>query len=114
SVRAADVTNEDFRRYRGKVDLVTGGVPCQPHSRGGKQQGRQDKRDLFLEAVRIVEEVQPKAFFFENVSGFTDAPTAAYRAELHQRFAALGYENRVFAFSGSKLGLAQLRPRTAF
>jgi DNA (cytosine-5)-methyltransferase 1 len=114
SIQKSDITKVDFRRYRGKVDLVAGGVPCQPHSRGGKQEGREDKRDLFLEAVRLVDEVKPRAFFFENVSGFGDAPNAAYRAELHRKFSALGYENRVFAFAGKDLGLAQLRPRIAF
>lgn len=113
-VLEADITTMDFRRYRGKVDLVTGGVPCQPHSRGGKQRGREDPRDLFLEAVRIVGEVHPRAFFLENVSGFGDAPAATYRAELHKRFRRLGYENRVLAFKGSDFGLGQLRPRVAF
>jgi DNA (cytosine-5)-methyltransferase 1 len=114
SVHHADITTVDFRPYHGKVDLVAGGVPCQPHSRAGKQAGKADKRDLFLEAVRIVEEVRPSAFFFENVSGFGDKPAAAYRAELHHKFSELGYDNRIFSFSAKDLGLAQLRPRVAF
>lgn len=114
SVHKADITKVDFRPYHGKVDLVAGGVPCQPHSRAGKQAGKADDRDLFLEAVRIVEEVRPRAFFFENVAGFGDKPAAAYRAELHHKFSALGYDNRIYCFAGKDLGLAQLRPRVAF
>ncbi|TIN28597.1 MAG: DNA (cytosine-5-)-methyltransferase [Mesorhizobium sp.] len=114
TVHNADITTVDFRRYHGKVDLVAGGVPCQPHSRAGNRKGKADDRDLFLEAVRIVEEVRPRAFFFENVSGFGDKPAAAYRAELHHKFSALGYDNRIYCFSAKDLGRAQLRPRVAF
>lgn len=110
----ADIREVDFSRYRGKVDLVAGGVPCQAHSSIGKQKGRHDERDLFLEAVRVVEETRPRAFFFENVKGFMFEANAGYRAELHDRFASLGYDSKVFSLRGSDFGLAQGRPRVAF
>jgi len=113
-VHGDDIRQVDFSPYRGKVDLVAGGVPCQGHSSIGKQRGRDDERDLFLETVRIVEEVEPRAFFFENVEGFNFEKNTAYRAELHEKFAALGYESQVFSFLGSDYGLAQDRPRVAF
>lgn len=113
-VRCADVTEVDFRPHRGNVDLVAGGVPCQPHSSMGKRKGRNDERDLFLEAVRLVDEVQPRAFFFENVKGFGFQGNSDYRADLYQRFADLGYQSQLFSFNGSDYGLAQLRPRVAF
>ena len=113
-IYCADITKIDFTRYRGKVDLVAGGVPCQPHSSMGNLNGRDDERDLFLEAVRMVDEVQPRAFFFENVGGFGFRANSDYRAELHQKFAALGYQSQVFSFLGCDLGLAQNRPRVAF
>lgn len=113
-VHEADIKKVDFTPYQGKVDLVAGGVPCQGHSSIGNRRGRDDERDLFLEAVRIVAEVRPRAFFFENVEGFKFQKNAAYRAELHQKFAALGYENQVFSFYGKDYGLAQGRPRVAF
>jgi DNA (cytosine-5)-methyltransferase 1 len=109
-----DITKVDFTRYRGEVALVAGGVPCQGHSSIGKMRGREDERDLFLEAVRIVDEVRPRAFFFENVKGFNFEKNTGYRAELHDKFAALGYDSQVFSFFGSDLGLAQARPRVAF
>lgn len=113
-VHCADIREVDFTRYRGVVDLVAGGVPCQPHSTIGKKEGRHDERDLFMEAVRVVEEVQPKAFFFENVEGFAQKDNTGYRADLFARFADLGYESQVFSFYGSDYGLPQLRPRVAF
>ncbi|KRB30868.1 DNA cytosine methyltransferase [Mesorhizobium sp. Root172] len=113
-VRQADIANVEFTRYRGKVDLVAGGVPCQPHSSMGLQKGHADDRDLFMEAVRIVGEVEPRAFFYENVEGFGFRANSNYRAELHRKFKELGYDTQVFSFAGSDYGLAQNRPRVAF
>ena len=110
----ANVRNVDFRKYRGRVDLVAGGVPCQPHSTLGLREGRDDERDLFLEGVRMVEEVEPRAFFFENVQGFGMVGNTTYRAELHDKFKQLGYDSKVFTFRGDAYGIAQGRPRVAF
>ena len=54
--------------YRG-VDLFAGGVPCPPFSIAGKQLGQNDERDLFPEALRLIEECEPKAILLENVKG---------------------------------------------
>lgn len=66
-----DVRDENFSKHEGKVDIVTGGPPCQPFSMGGKHQAHADNRDMFPEAVRAVREARPKAFIFENVRGLT-------------------------------------------
>ena len=66
-----DVRDEDFQKFEGKVDVVTGGPPCQPFSMGGKHQAHADTRDMFPEAVRAVRQTRPKAFIFENVRGLT-------------------------------------------
>ena len=73
-----DVRNVDFRSHEGKVDLVTGGPPCQPFSLGGKHRAHADSRDMWPEAVRAVREVKPKAFIFENVKGLTRESFATY------------------------------------
>lgn len=70
-VLRCDVRTIDFRKYEGKVDLVSGGPPCQPFSVGGKHQAYNDTRDMFPEAVRAVRETKPRAFIFENVKGLT-------------------------------------------
>lgn len=70
-VSEADVRQIDFARYEGKLDLVSGGPPCQPFSMGGKHQAYDDTRDMFPEAIRAVRESRPKAFVFENVKGLT-------------------------------------------
>lgn len=66
----SDVRFFDYRPYQDRVDLISGGPPCQPFSMGGKHCGNNDHRDMFPEAVRAVREVRPKAFMFENVKGF--------------------------------------------
>ena len=73
-----DVKSVDFREFRGKVDLVSGGPPCQPFSLGGKHQAYNDNRDMFPEAIRTVRETQPRAFIFENVKGLTRATFRNY------------------------------------
>ncbi len=75
---AGDIRDIDFLKYEGKIDLVTGGPPCQPFSLGGKHRAHEDHRDLWSEAVRTVRETQPKAFIFENVKGLTRSSFSAY------------------------------------
>jgi DNA (cytosine-5)-methyltransferase 1 len=66
-----DVRKINFKQYEGKIDLVSGGPPCQPFSVGGKHRAFNDTRDMFPEAVRAVREARPRAFIFENVKGLT-------------------------------------------
>jgi len=80
-----DIRSVDFRSFAGAVDLVSGGPPCQPFSLGGKHRAHNDHRDMWSEAVRVVREVRPPAFVFENVKGLTRASFATYLAYIiHQ------------------------------
>ncbi|MDQ2998155.1 MAG: DNA cytosine methyltransferase, partial [Chloroflexota bacterium] len=73
-----DVRTIDFAAYEGRVDLISGGPPCQPFSMGGKHRAQADGRDMFPEAIRTVREARPKAFIFENVKGLTRAAFRNY------------------------------------
>lgn len=75
---AGDVRHVDFKQYEGKVQLVSGGPPCQPFSMGGKHGAYNDSRDMFPQAIRAVRDIQPKAFIFENVKGLTRATFRNY------------------------------------
>jgi len=66
---AKDVRSFDFRKFEGKVSLLSGGPPCQPFSFGGSHRAASDQRNMFPEAIRAVQEARPRAFLFENVPG---------------------------------------------
>ncbi len=70
NVIEGDISNVNFSEYRGKVDLLSGGFPCQAFSYAGKKLGFEDIRGtLFFEFVRAVKETEPKIFIAENVRG---------------------------------------------
>jgi len=73
-----DIRYFDFSSFQDKVELVSGGPPCQPFSIGGKHRGFNDSRDMFPEAARVVRAVRPKAFIFENVRGLLRRSFAKY------------------------------------
>lgn len=73
-----DVRNVCFKDLEGKLDLISGGPPCQPFSLGGKHRAHSDARDMFPEAIRAVREARPRAFIFENVKGLTRAAFRNY------------------------------------
>lgn len=69
-----DVTKADFTQYRGQIDLVIAGSPCQSLSiiQAHKRTNLDGKSKLFFEVVRALEEVQPKYFLFENVASMNE------------------------------------------
>lgn len=110
NVLERDVREFSAKEYKG-VDLLAGGVPCPPFSVAGKQLGADDERDLFPEALRLVEECRPKAVMLENVRGFLDAVFIDYRVNLKNQLAGLGYNASWHLLNASEFGVPQLRPR---
>jgi DNA (cytosine-5)-methyltransferase 1 len=78
NVIEGDVRAVTFMDLEGKVDLVSGGPPCQPFSMGGRHRAHADTRDMFPEGIRAVREARPRAFVFENVKGLTRASFRNY------------------------------------
>jgi DNA (cytosine-5)-methyltransferase 1 len=93
------------------VDLVAGGVPCPPFSKAGKQLGKDDERDLFPAALKVVEKTNPKAVMLENVAGLLDPKFEEYRSEINKKLANLGYKTFWKLHHASDYGVPQLRPR---
>ena len=110
NVFEGDVRGFSAKEFEG-VDLLAGGVPCPPFSKAGKQLGSRDERDLFPEALRLVEECKPKAIMLENVRGFLDAVFTDYRMNLKKQLKSMGYDASWHLLNASDYGVPQLRPR---
>jgi DNA (cytosine-5)-methyltransferase 1 len=103
-----DVTTFDGLPWRGKVDLVSGGFPCQDISVAGKGAGLAGERSgLWREYARIVEEVQPRYVFIENVKALVSRGLETVLGDL----AALGFDAEWGVFSAAEVGAPHLRER---
>lgn len=109
-VHTADMNEFDGRPFKG-VDLLAGGLPCPPFSVAGKQLGERDERNLFPAAIRLVDEIRPKAVMIENVRGFLSAVFEDYRLQLKAQLGKLGYHTEWRLLNASDFGVPQLRPR---
>ncbi len=107
-----DIRQLSVSKYRGQVDLLAGGVPCPPFSIAGKQLGNKDERDLFPEALRLIEECDPRAVMLENVKGLLDPKFYEYRNDIIERLKMLGYKAEWKLINASDFGVSQLRPRS--
>ncbi|HTT52849.1 MAG TPA: DNA (cytosine-5-)-methyltransferase [Streptosporangiaceae bacterium] len=105
-----DVANVDGHAYAG-IDLLAGGVPCPPFSIAGKQLGHDDERDLFPQALRLIEEAQPRAVLPENVRGLAASRFGCYRSQVLGRLHDLGFQTWWDLVHASERGVPQLRPR---
>lgn len=110
TIHNQDLSLFDGRAYNG-VDLLAGGLPCPPFSVAGKQLGKDDERNLFPAAIRLVDEIRPKAVMIENVRGFLDAVFEDYRGFIKSELKKLGYEAHWRLLNASDYGVPQLRPR---
>lgn len=69
SISYEDITKTDFTEWRGRIDVLTGGFPCQPFSVAGKRKGAEDNRYLWAEMLRAIRQIQPTWVVGENVAG---------------------------------------------
>lgn len=110
NVFAQDMNDFDGRPYKG-IDLFAAGLPCPPFSVAGKQLGDLDERNLFPAALRLIDEMRPKAVMIENVRGFLSAVFDDYRTLLKSQLDQLGYHTEWRLLNASDFGVPQLRPR---
>lgn len=103
----SDLRTFDALPWRGVVDIVVAGYPCQPFSVAGKRGGESDPRHLWPEVARIVEECQPAFGFFENVSGHLVLGFDRVAEDLER----LGYRVAAGVFTASEVGASHQRER---
>ena len=116
-----DVSEDDFhwnvafldgRQYKNQVDLFVGGSPCQSFSFVGKQRGLDDTRGtLFYEYARLIEEIQPKVFIYENVRAVTTHDGGRTWGKMQQVFEELGYDFYWSVLNAKDYGIPQNRDR---
>lgn len=107
-----DVTKVDWKEYRGKVDLVVGGSPCQSFSIAGKREGLKGESGLMYEFIRCVREVRPRWFLWENVPGaLSSEHGAAFGQLLHEMADGGGYGCAWRVLDAQFFGVAQRRRR---
>lgn len=94
--------------YKGMVDVITGGFPCQPHSVCGKQLGGADERNMWPETRECIRIVQPRFAWLENVTGII---SSGYIGEVLSDLSKIGYNARWCVLSASDCGAEHKRQR---
>ena len=93
NVKNCDIKEYDFTEFKGKVDLLTGGFPCQAFSYAGKKLGFNDTRGtLFYEFARAVKETNPKVILAENVKGLVSHDSGKTLETIRDIIDEIGYE----------------------
>ena len=107
-----DVRTLDGTKYRGSVDVVCGGFPCQDLSHAGKKAGIEGGRSsLYREMLRIISECLPRYAIFENVSALITGESGRWFAQFLYDLASIGYDAEWHCISASELGAYHHRDR---
>lgn len=108
----SDIREFDASKYKGKVDFLVGGAPCQAFSMVGKRLGFEDARGtLFYEFARVIKETEPKVFLFENVKGLLNHDNGRTWCVIHGIFKELGYDIHFRVLNSKDYGIPQNRER---
>jgi DNA (cytosine-5)-methyltransferase 1 len=111
----ADISTLDGRQFRGLVDIITGGFPCQPHSVAGQQRGVDDERNLWPDTLRVIRAVGPRYVILENVPGLisasADGGRPAYGGTVVGELASLGYSVHWQTIGADDVGAPHRRKR---
>lgn len=89
-----DITKTDFRKWRGRIDILTGGFPCQPFSLAGQRKGADDNRYLWPQMLRAIREIRPTWVIGENVAGILTMVQPGKETEMGGQPSLFGEENR--------------------
>jgi len=109
-----DIKEMDATEYHGRVDIISGGFPCQPYSVAGKRLGKEDERHLWPEMLRIIREVAPTYVVGENVRGLVNWSEGMVFEEVCADLEAEGYDVQPFILPASGVGAPHKRDRIFF
>ena len=109
-----DITKTDFKKYANKIDILSGGFPCQPYSMAGKRLGKNDERHLWPEMLRAIREIAPRYVVGENVRGLTNWNGGMVFEEVCADLEALGYQVAPYLIPASGVNAPHRRERIWF
>jgi DNA (cytosine-5)-methyltransferase 1 len=109
-----DVKTTDFTIWRGRINVLTGGFPCQPYSAAGKRKGKEDERHLWPEMLRAIREIQPTWVVGENVLGLTNWNGGLVFEEVCADLEAEGYEVQPYVLPAAGINAPHRRDRVWF
>jgi DNA (cytosine-5)-methyltransferase 1 len=109
-----DITKTDFTIHRGRIDILTGGFPCQPYSMAGKRLGKEDERHLWPEMLRAIREIQPRWVVGENVFGLINWSGGLVFHEVQADLEAEGYEVQPYVLPAVSVNAPHRRDRVWF
>lgn len=109
-----DITKTDFTKYANKIDILTGGFPCQPYSVAGKQLGKEDNRHLWPEMLRAIREIRPSWVVGENVRGLVNWSGGLVFDEVQADLENEGYEVLPFLLPACAVNAPHRRDRIWF
>ena len=107
------VTDEEWRKFNGTVELIAGGFPCQSFSIAGKREGflNKTKGTLFFEVARAVKQIKPRFVFLENVKGLLNHDKGNTFRTILSTFDELGYDVQWRVLNSKDFGVPQNRER---
>lgn len=108
------ISNEEIEKYKGKVDLIIGGPPCQGFSTIGKRLVKDPRNELVFEFIRFVNVIKPKVFLMENVRGLLSANNGLVKDAITAEFEAIGYKVHHEVVCAADYGVPQMRHRVLF
>lgn len=106
-----DVTTFSATPFRGTVDVLSGGFPCQPFSLAGLRKGEEDPRALWPQMLRIVRELAPRYVVAENVLGLLSIESGLVFEQVCASLEAEGYQVQTFILPACGVGAPQRRHR---
>jgi DNA (cytosine-5)-methyltransferase 1 len=109
-----DICKTDFKQYANRIDILTGGFPCQPFSLAGKRKGTDDERYLWGEMLRAIREIKPKWVIAENVFGITNIDGGMVFEQVCLDLEAEGYEVQPFIIPAAAKNAPHRRDRCWF
>ena len=109
-----DICTTDFKKYANKIDILTGGFPCQPFSLAGKRKGTDDERYLWGEMLRAIQEIKPRFVIAENVFGITNIDGGLVFQQVCLDLEDQGYEVQPFIIPACAKNAPHRRDRCWF